>query len=75
MLSTKEEKLLEQMKTDVIYQELLNQCLEAETRYQRLLTKLNANDQNDLEHYIALCEELEYRRASLALELNEPLLT
>lgn len=52
---------------DAWYQQLLSQCQEAETAYLQLLDKLSDADRETPERYIALCEELEYRRTCLAI--------
>ena len=69
MISVYENTLIEQTKSDPIYQDLLNQCRLAEESYCALLASLDNNTRDTLEHYISLCEELEHRRTYLALEM------
>ena len=52
---------------DVWYQQLLQQCEEAEKRYQQIVDRLSDEERDSVERYIALCEELEYRRTCLAV--------
>ena len=54
---------------DPVYQDMLAQCEKAELEYLRIIQKLPEEDRRKLEHYICLCEELEYRRTCLAWEL------
>lgn len=56
---------------DPWYQKLLAQCVRAEEDYQRIRSALTAPQREKLEAYIALCEELEHRRACLAYELGK----
>ena len=64
-----EENLNDRAKHDSIYQELLQQCISAEEKYCKILSNLSPEDQDALSHYISLCEELEYRRIALVLEM------
>lgn len=57
------------LKNDVWYQYLLQECAKAEVHYLRIRADLSETDQELLDHYISLCEELEYRRASLESKL------
>lgn len=52
---------------DEWYQQLLRQCEGAEERYHEILSTLSLSDREFVETYIALCEELEYRRTCLAV--------
>lgn len=51
---------------DEWYQQLLRECEAAEVSYQKVLAQLSDTDRAAVEHYIALCEEMEYRRTCLA---------
>lgn len=51
---------------DEWYQQLLRECETAEERYHQILQKLSDADREAMERYIALCEEMEYRRTCLA---------
>ena len=64
-----EEMLNDRTKSDPVYQELLQQCSLAEELYCKILSSLSPDDQDALSRYISLCEELEYRRTILALEM------
>lgn len=62
-----EKWLIELTQADAWYQQLLKQCEEAEKRYQQIVNKLSDEERDSVERYIALCEELEYRRTCLAV--------
>jgi len=66
-----EEILNDRTKTDSIFQELLQQCILAEEQYRETLSRLSEDERESLERYISLCEELEYRRTVLALEMQQ----
>ena len=70
MIYEKDLRLTEISKRDPIYQELLHKCQTAEIDYLRIKAGLSAEDQDTLDRYIALCEELEYRRTYLAHHAN-----
>lgn len=53
-------------KTDTHYQQLLNTLQIAAAQYGSILKSLPTDTQMQLENYISLCEELEYRRTCLA---------
>lgn len=53
------------LKNDAWYQQLLHDCCEAEAHYLRICACLSEADQELLERYISLCEELEHRRTYL----------
>ena len=61
--------LLEAARKDPEYQKLLKECRQVEEHYHRILQALPPEDQEKLEHYISLCEELEHRLSLLALEI------
>ena len=67
-MNEQQEKQLNALaQADAWYQQLLGQCEEAEERYQQIMETLSAEDKESVERYIALCEELEYRRTCLAV--------
>ncbi|MBE6975562.1 MAG: hypothetical protein E7436_08750 [Ruminococcaceae bacterium] len=67
-MTQQEEQLLASLTLcDEIYQSTLSECLALETEYLRIVEQLPPQDRALLEHYIALCEELEYRRTDIAL--------
>jgi hypothetical protein len=55
---------------DSYYQELLCQCEIKEIEYHRIICKLLPTEQEQVDDYVAVCEELEYRRTQLAYELG-----
>ena len=57
------------LKNDDWYQQLLCECTSAESHYLRIRAALSETDQELLERYICLCEELESRRAYLTSQL------
>ena len=70
MINSKQESTLASiLKEDDWYQQLLQQCAEAEAGYLCIRAALSETDQELLERYICLCEELESRRAYLASQL------
>lgn len=67
-MNEQQEKQLNALaQTDAWYQQLLGKCAAAEVSYQHVLEKLSSADRDAVETYIALCEELEYRRTCLAV--------
>ena len=70
MTQEQEEKLLELTSQDTIYQEYLKELEHMEELFAKLRGRLSPYDQEILDRYIALCEELEYRRTCLATELT-----
>lgn len=56
-------------KRDPWYRELLEKCAALEEDYQRIFLSLPEADREKLDAYIALCEELEYRRMQIACRL------
>lgn len=64
-----EQILLEAARKDQEYQCLLAQCRKAEKDYERILQSLSPDDQEQLDRYITLCEELEHRLTLLACEI------
>jgi hypothetical protein len=59
----------EAARKDADYQTLLQRCREAEADYRRILDTLSPEQQEQLETYISLCEELQYRMTQLALQV------
>lgn len=55
---------------DEIYQELLRQCEKKETGYQKIMQIHPKNEQEEVDDYIAVCEELEHRMTQLAYALG-----
>lgn len=43
------------------YEKLMNQCNKARERYDAIVAKLTAQEREEIEDYIALCEELDYQ--------------
>ena len=71
MTQEQENMLVALTAADAEYQKLLGQCAALETEYERILGSLSQHDRETLERYIGLCEELEYRRTRIALEMNK----
>ena len=75
-MNEQQEKLLNALtEADEWYQQLLRECETAEVSYQKVLSRLSAADRETVEHYIALCEEMEYRRTCLAATKMQSRLT
>ena len=55
---------------DEHYQELLHQCDKKEVAYHSIMQALSQTEQEKVDDYIALCEELEHRMSQLAYELG-----
>ena len=69
-MSIKNEQELENAAgQDLTYQQLLTACREFEPKYEQIRAKLSKDDREQLDQYIALCEELDHRRIWLALHL------
>ena len=60
------ERVLCAANTDVEYQQLLKECLQAEETYKSIVAMLTEEQCVQIERYIALCEELDYRFSQLA---------
>lgn len=56
---------------DLRYMGLLAECQKYEDAYCRILGSLSPSDQDILEGYISLCQELEYRRGQIAAGLKQ----
>ena len=54
---------------DGVYQKLLEEYREAEEKYLAVYSKLSVEEREAVERYISLGEELDHRRAMLALKL------
>ena len=65
-----ETKLAQKAAADPWYQQLLKECQSAEPEYLRIRDSLPEADQEKLEHYISLCEEMGHRMTWLALALD-----
>lgn len=59
-------EVIQLCKVDPIYQELLQNCKEAEAAYLTIRSTLSQSDQAQIERYIALCEETQHRMTQLA---------
>ncbi len=61
--------ILEAARKDAVYQDLLARCIAAEAGYLQILESLPPQQREQLEEYISLCEELEYRKTVLACSI------
>ena len=67
-MTCEQEKLLSHLThVDKQYQILLAQCAELESDYQRIMDQLSYDDRTIMERYIALCEEMDYRKLCIAM--------
>ena len=64
-----EQILREEARRDGFYQELLEKCRAAEEDYRVILEGLAPEQQEQLENYISLCEELQHRLTVLACQV------
>lgn len=69
MTYEQEQKLIEAVRNDSFYQELLRQCKALEPEYCRILAALPETDRDILDRYISACEGLEYQRTCIVLTL------
>ena len=69
MTIEQEQRLSAAVKNDPIYQQLLSDCEAMEQDFLRIRQILTKPEQEILDRYISLCEELEYRRTSLAMDM------
>ena len=60
--------LIEKTKTYEIYQNLLQECMEAEKAYNEI--SLLDEQREIIERYLSACEELEHRCTTLALSVG-----
>lgn len=63
-------RLVQSAKSDADYQELLSQCMKAETDYALIVSTMTEEDRLRVDDYIALCEEVQYRMTRLAYDLG-----
>ena len=71
-MTYEQEKILAHLThTDKQYQSLLSQCTALEAEYQRILDHLPTDDRAILERYIALCEEMDYRKLCIAIDIKK----
>ena len=59
-------RVVDAAKHDPFYQDLLDKCKVAESKYHDAVQPLSEPEQLSIENYIALCEELQYRMTQLA---------
>ena len=64
-----EQILLEAARKDEAYQSLLAECRTTEKEYEQILQSLSPENQEKLDRYITLCEELEHRMTILACNI------
>lgn len=69
MTEEQEAKLLELMRSDSVYQELLCQCRQLEPDFLRIRDDLSENDRDILDRYISVCENMEYCCTRLAYSI------
>lgn len=60
--------LEQKMSSDRLYQQLLQDCFDAESDYLQLLDTLSAEHRLVIERYLTACEELDHRQLTLATE-------
>ena len=68
MKERSEKQLSQALRGDSSYQQLLVACEEAEKAYLQVLERLSPEDQETVERYLALCEQMDYQKLLLALE-------
>ena len=61
--------VLRAAKEDAHYQSLLRECAQLGEAYDRICQQLTEEDKEILEQYISVCENMEYRKLCLALEM------
>lgn len=61
--------LINAARADAHYQTLLRQCEELGEEYDRILQTLCPEDRELLDRYISICENMEYRKVCLAIEI------
>ena len=66
-----EQQLQELLQCDPVYQKLLLECNSLEVEYIRIKKQLTVENQKFLDKYLALCEELEYRRTYHAMHYTK----
>lgn len=69
-MSQEERKLSILLMLDNEYQQLLQECKVLENEYIRIVGCLTEQDRDVLDRYIAVCEELEFRRCTLAAQIK-----
>lgn len=67
MIEKKLQLLMQVVKTDTYYQSLLQECQELEVEYGRICDGLSQTDKELLDHYISVCENMEYRKLCISL--------
>ncbi len=69
MTTAKEVRLRNATSCDVEYQALLKQRLDVEPEYLRIRNSLSPEEQQMLERYLSLCEEMDHRKLTIALTI------
>jgi hypothetical protein len=64
------ERVTAKVGSDSLYLEMLRRCERKEVEYHRIMGKLSPIEKEQVDNYIAICEELEHRRTQLAYELG-----
>ena len=59
------------IKADIVYQQMLHKYMDLEEEFLRVRNSLPAADQEILDAYIALGEEMDHRLVTLALSLQK----
>ena len=63
-------RVTEKARGDQHYQELLAECKQLECGFNEVMNKLSEDDRSKVENYIAVCEDLQYRKTQLAYMLS-----
>ena len=70
MTIEQEKQLIELIKNDPTYQELLRNCGKLEKEYFRILCTLDEEDKILLDKYIGICEEMEHQKVLMAFSIG-----
>lgn len=63
----------ELLEHDPEYKKMMAELAEAEEKYLKVREKLSPEDQEIIEHYIALCEDVEYQKTHTAFRVGKML--
>ena len=63
----------ELLEHDPEYKQMMAELVQAEEAYLKIMAKLSPEDRETVEHYIALCEDVEYQKTHTAFRVGKML--
>ena len=72
-LKTGANQVQELLEHDPEYKQMMAELVQAEEEYLKIMAKLSPEDREIVEHYIALCEDVEYQKTHTAFRVGKML--